>query len=117
MGLVTGAALFRSSPHEALGVEIGVSAKQARDFYSQAAGREADERAQAERHFPGFPWSQDDDFHKIESKFAKDYAKSHAVPLWSVLDAFDRGMREKWPAPPDATPNPSVIPCRPRLSY
>jgi hypothetical protein len=89
----------------------------AHELYERAASEEVTARKKAAGRFRGSPWSQDDEFHSKEAKFIRAYSKSHRVPILSVVDALDRGMREHWETPPDKAPDLKVIPCRPRLTY
>jgi len=93
-----------------------LSADQAQEFYSHAADAEVGARKAAAGKFRGRPWSQDDEFHSREAKFVRDYSKSHRIPVASLLETLDRGMHEKWPTP-GMPPDPTIVPCRPRLTY
>lgn len=93
------------------------SQEQARDFYFHAIDKESDERHAGVKKFRSSPWSQADEFHNKEASFVREYARTHHVAVSSIVLALDRGMHENWPTPPDKTPDPTVLPCRPRLSY
>jgi hypothetical protein len=88
----------------------------ARDAYRDITSRERGMRRDAAVKFPGDLWSQDDDFHERENESTRSFAGSHEVPLESVVRAIDDGMREHWPTT-GGTPQATVPPCRPRLSY
>jgi len=110
------AALVHSWPRRAPR-EAQVSLEQARAFYAEAAEREVGERVAALERFRSSEWSQQDDFHAHEASLIRDYARTHKMPVLGVLQALDRGMREKWPTPNGAAPQERIIPCRPRLTY
>ena len=88
----------------------------AQEFYAEAAEAEVVARENAAARFRGSPWSQDDEFHNKEATFVRDYSKKHRIPVASLLEVLDRGMHEKW-STVGASPDPRVIPCRPRLTY
>jgi hypothetical protein len=90
---------------------------QERELFAEETDAEPFDRQDAARRFRGSPWSQDDDFHAKEMKRVKDFAKTHSVSISSLLDGLDEGMHKKWPTPAARTPNPKVMPCRPRLIY
>jgi hypothetical protein len=116
VALVIAAALFQARPVAIPGFRT-LPNKEAHEFYERAAEAEVEARRAAAGKFRGSPWSQDDEFHNREAKFIRAYSKAHNIPIGSLVDALDRGMHAGWPTPPNATPDPKVIPCRPRLSY
>jgi hypothetical protein len=116
LGAALTAALARSWPPRQRS-EPPLSVEQARAFYDVAADREVGERLAALERFRSSEWSQQDDFHAHEGNFIRDYAKTRGLPVRGVLEALDRGMREKWPAPGGVEPQERIIPCRPRLTY
>jgi hypothetical protein len=87
------------------------------ELYDTNVAKEPSERQDSARSFRGSPWSQDDDFHGKETNRVKDFAKVHDVSISSLLDGIDTGMREKWATPSNNVPRPTVMPCRPRLTY
>jgi hypothetical protein len=86
-------------------------------LFADVAREEPAMRAAAAHAFPGDAWSQDDDFHAREQQRARTLAAERGVRLADVLRAIDDGIRGAWPSAPGVHPNPSVPPCRPRLSY
>lgn len=116
IGAVIGTALVHSAPgrHRA---PSPLSPEQAHAFYDEAVAHEVRARADSVRKFRSSEWSQQDEFHNLESTFVRNYARSHHLALRSTLDALDEGMRQKWPTPTPHAPNQTVIPCRPRLTY
>lgn len=86
-----------------------------RAAYEAMVDKEIVMRVESARKFPGEPWSIDDHFHDQEQSAARRYAAVHGVRLGDVLRAIDDGLHAHWHAA--ATPNPSVPPCRPRLTY
>jgi hypothetical protein len=87
----------------------------AHQAYRDVTSRERKMRREAAVKFPGDLWSQDDDFHERENETVRSFAGSHEVSIASVVQAVDDGMREHWPT--TGTPQGTVPPCRPRLSY
>jgi hypothetical protein len=83
--------------------------------YREITSRERTMRRDAAVKFPGDLWSQDDDLHERESEAVRSFATAHEVPISDVVRAIDDGMREHWPT--SGTPQATVPPCRPRLSY
>lgn len=71
-------------------------------------------RRDAVKDFPADPWSQDDAFHNLEYKRAKQIAGPRQMSVQDVLLAMDEGMRERWPKPVTIHQIPTVPPCRPR---
>jgi hypothetical protein len=87
----------------------------ARQAYREITSRERSMRRDAAVKFPGDLWSQDDDLHERESEAVRAFATGHEVPISDVVRAIDDGMHEHWPTA--GTPQATVPPCRPRLSY
>lgn len=71
-------------------------------------------RREAIKDFPADPWSQDDAFHNLEYKRARQIAGPRNMSVQDVLLAMDEGMREHWPKPVNVHQKPTVPPCRPR---
>ncbi len=86
-----------------------------RQAYREITSRERTMRRDAAVKFPGDPWSQDDDLHERESEAVRSFATAHETSVSDVVRAIDDGMREHWPT--SGTPQATVPPCRPRLSY
>ncbi len=80
------------------------------------AGAERDMRRESAKDFPTDRWSQDDDFHRIELDKARDFARTHRVPLGDVLQSVDDGMRERWTSAASVM-TATVPPCQPRAIY
>lgn len=79
-----------------------------------AAMLEPEWRRSALASFPGDHWSQDDDFHNSERRWAEAEARRRQVPLSDVFAAIDARLRAHPPAPPGkATASPS----KPRPFY
>ncbi len=116
-GAALAAAVLHSRPAATAPRLRRLAPADAHDFYSAAAEAEVEARKKAVGRFRGSPWSRDDDFHNKEAKFIRAYAKSHKVTIAGLIDVLDRGMRESWPTPPNATPDQKILPCRPRLNY
>ncbi len=114
---VIGTAILHSRPPGAIPRLRVLAVASAQAFYAAAAKAEVDERKKGQGKFRGSAWSQDDDFHYAEAQFMRSYAKSHKMPMGSLLDALDRGMRDRWPTDDSPPPDQKVPPCRPRLSY
>lgn len=112
-----GATLLHSRPSGPVAHLRPLANAPAQAFYAAAAKEEVGERKKGQGKFRGSAWSQDDDFHYAEAQFLRSYSKSHRFTMGSVLDALDRGMREKWPTGDSPPPDQKVPPCRPRLSY
>ena len=92
--------------------------RQARDAYATIVSQERTMREKAMSNFLADRWSQDDDFAASERGAVHQYAASHGTSRQDVFRAIDRGLRERWPLPPDAqAPRASVAPCRPRPIY
>lgn len=89
----------------------------AHEAWLEITDKEGDARQRAAYRFQGSPWSQQDDFHGSEKGAVRSFVQNHHVSLSSVVNALDRGMREKWPTHPDVVVSQRVIPCRPRLAY
>jgi hypothetical protein len=85
-------------------------------LYAEVTDKEVEERRDATLRFQGSPWSQQDDFHAKERDLVHSVAASHGVTTSSVVDALDRGMRERWTTRAEIV-SQRVIPCRPRLEY
>ena len=85
-----------------------------RSVYAQLAIDEARLRKQAEHDWPTDAWSQDDAFHNLEYKRAKQIAGPRNMSVQDVLLSMDEGMREHWPKPTNIHQKPTVPPCRPR---
>ena len=88
-----------------------------REVFELLASEESAMRKKAAGNFPGDPWSQDDDFHNAERQRAIWFSDRKGLSLPHVLRALDDGLHGRWPAPPDASVQPTVPPCRPRLAY
>jgi len=88
-----------------------------RSIFSELATEEPSMRTEAALAFPGDAWSADDDFYARQQKKARTVASARGVRLGDVLDAFDEGLRAKWPPQPRIALTPGVAPCRPRLAY
>lgn len=114
---VIGTALLHSRPPGPAPRLRGLTLTSGQAFYATAAKSEVDERKKGQGKFRGSAWSQDDDFHYAEAQFMRSYGKSHKFSMGTLLDALDRGMREKWPTGDSPPPDQKVPPCRPRLSY
>jgi len=86
-------------------------------MFREIAATESAVRSDAERAFPGDPWSADDDFHRHEQQLAYEAAARHRATVPDALRAIDEGLREHWshsnPEPLIAT----VPPCHPRPLY
>lgn len=88
---------------------------QKQEMFFALAGDERQFRRDAAKDFPADAWSQDDAFHNLEYKRAKQLAGARGVRFADVLWAIDEGMhRSDWPRPPGVWQNPTVPPCRPR---
>jgi hypothetical protein len=78
------------------------------------AQQEQEWRRSALALFPGDQWSQDDDFHNSERRWAEAEARRRDVPLSDIFAAIDAQLRAHPPAAPGkATASPS----KPRPFY
>jgi hypothetical protein len=92
-------------------------AAQRHDAFRYVASDEAAERREAAKTFPTDLWSRDDDFHLLESRRAREWARSHHVRVEDALSAVDQGLRERWPSGSSVPLVATVPPCRPRAIY
>jgi hypothetical protein len=89
----------------------------AHQIYLDVTDHENDTRRGAALQFEGSLWSRQDEFHAKEKVTIRHVATLHHVNVSSVVNALDRGMRERWPVHSDVVVSQKVIPCRPRLAY
>lgn len=108
-----GRALTASVPAQPTAADEG----QRREVFRYVASDEAAERREASKTFPTDLWSRDDDFHQREASRARDWAKTHHVPVGDALSAVDEGLRERWPTGTSTPLVATVPPCRPRAIY
>lgn len=87
----------------------------ARRVFDSIAANEGMMRARAAQNFPGDPWSQDDDFHAMESQRAYQQANANRIALSETLRAIDDGLRSGWQR--QGSLRATVAPCRPRPVY
>lgn len=85
-----------------------------RAAYVLMVTEEQNMRRESVQDFPADPWSQDDAFHNLEYRRAKQIAGPRNMSVQDVLLAMDEGMRERWPKPVVVHQKPTVPPCRPR---
>jgi hypothetical protein len=85
-----------------------------RAAYVLMVTEEQNMRRDAIKDFPADPWSQDDAFHNLEYRRAKEIARKRGMSVQDVLLAMDEGMRERWPKPVAINQKATVPPCRPR---
>jgi hypothetical protein len=86
-------------------------------IFGEIESGEARARAEAERAFPGDPWSADDDFHNHERREVEAVAARQRLSIEAVLGALDDGLREHWDHPGRALLEGKVPPCHPRPEY
>ena len=85
-----------------------------REMFDAMAAVEPLLRREAERAFPGDPWSADDDFHNHEQRQAWKVAFERGATLADGLRALDEGLRDHANSQPLPT---TVPPCHPRPDY
>ena len=83
--------------------------------FAALASSEPTWRREAESAFPGDAWSQDDDFHRRESTFARETATARGVPVEEVLRAIDEGLHGELGMSHQLVA--TVPPCKPRPFY
>ena len=113
-GVVCSIAVVRSLLAQAVEPFPPIDEPLQREAFRVIASAESTERREAAEAFPTDFWSRDDDFHQLEVKRAREWAKSHRVNLGDALRAVDRGLHEHWP---HDNPSPLVTtapPCHPR---
>jgi hypothetical protein len=115
VAIIVSAAVVRAATAKLPAVGKPITADVARQAYREITSRERSMRHDAAVKFPGDPWSRDDDFHERENEAVRSFASGHDVAVGDVTRAIDDGMREHWPTV--GTPQATVPPCRPRLSY
>ncbi len=86
-------------------------------LYDVIASEEPENRRAAAKDFPTDLWSQDDDYHSMETQRAMGLAREKRVPISFVLSALDEGMREQWPRRVRVPVQATVPPCQPRAIY
>ena len=74
------------------------------------------ERA-AQRAYPGDLWSQSDDFHGREKRWAQAVARRLKIRVDDVLGAIDEGLRSQTGDTSGGRRRRGVSPCKPRPFY
>ena len=102
-----------TAPHPAARATVSASER-------QAIGRAFEKREPAlddsvRRHFPGDSWSQDDDFHALELRWAREAAAARGVSVGDILRAIDEDLRAHGADQP--LRRDGAAPCKPRPFY
>jgi hypothetical protein len=101
-------------PADGPGVRFGLGDSARREIFREIATGEPTARVRAAQHFPGDPWSTEDDRAAFERDTVRGIALRRQTSLSQVYLVLDEGIREHWLGPDGHTLSPQSYPLAPR---
>lgn len=93
---------------------FGLSLEERRELFTALVRNEPRHRARAARHFPGDPFSINDDRSHGEMVDARQLARTRGLSISQVYLILDEGIRRRWPGPEGEPLEATVPPLDPR---